>query len=209
MKRPGQGLLSAWKHKLLGLDQLGWHCSNDITFGSQGPESPNLELTKINNMAFWTKLPNLMSTKFAAIQCSTSLINTLLPVISGIMLIIVWTKHAINTLTNHPQNTILQNAVLWGWAEQVHSITASIWPNVITGSLIPSACTEAGKKRALHTPFSHLEILGIWVLLHAYHTVISLYIIMTSNLLGNHNHSLCHSPSYNHNPVPSSVPSHP
>ena len=76
-------------------------------------------------MVFWTKSQNFMSTKFAAIQRSISVINTLLPVICGIMLIVQWTKHAINTLTNHPQNTILQNAVLWGWAEQVHSVTAS------------------------------------------------------------------------------------
>ena len=43
-----------------------------------------------------------MSTKFAAIWCSTSLINTLLPVISGIMLYPTMDKAHYNTLTNHP-----------------------------------------------------------------------------------------------------------
>ena len=44
-----------------------------------GVEVPNITKFKtrqIKNMAFWTKSQNLMPTKFADIQCSTSLINT-------------------------------------------------------------------------------------------------------------------------------------
>ena len=76
------------------------------------------------------------------------LINTLLPVISGIMLTIQWTMHAINTLTNHPQNTIFQNAVLWGWAEQVPKFPKlpSVKNDVCEALLFLCLCVSTGNE---------------------------------------------------------------